>query len=148
MLTGHAGPVRRRTLRLETLAAPCAARWHWPDASGFVETASGSASGHLCDPRSPPFLRVRRSGKYAFHFPKSVESHLASSAGGREDPKPSLPLKLHHQHKCANTTKWSLSCARVLAFSQLFFEALLALSICICSMKCHLEAHVGLELIW
>jgi hypothetical protein len=40
-----------------------------------------------------------------FNFSKTPESRLASSAGGREEPKPSLPLKLHRRRKRANITK-------------------------------------------
>src|ERR687888_1945901 len=52
-----------------------------------------------------PKICIRRNRKYAFHFPESTESRLASSAGGREGPKPIStlqtppPLQMcqHHQ---------------------------------------------------
>jgi hypothetical protein len=58
-LTGHATP----GVRLESSKLPpwpddtetSANAEHWQDASGQTETASGPASGHLYDPRSPPF---------------------------------------------------------------------------------------------
>jgi hypothetical protein len=96
---------------------------------------------------TPPNLDIGVKENRRFNSSKTSKSCLASLAGGRGDPKPSLQLKHHRHLKCANTTKWSSSCASVLAFLQSFFEALLALSKCMCSMKCHLEAHVGLELI-
>jgi len=37
--------------------------------------------------------RVWRDRKYLFHFLKSVESFLTSSAGGREEPKPLSTLE-------------------------------------------------------
>jgi hypothetical protein len=95
----------------------------------------------------PPILDIGAKENSHFNSSKTPEFRLASPVRGREDPKPSLPLKLHRLRKGANTTKCSSLCASVLAFSQLFFEALLALSKCICLMKCYLEAHVGLELI-
>jgi hypothetical protein len=56
-LTGHAGPTSDRTRRLQTLTPAClTAALNWPDASGRTMTASGAASGHLCDLRSPLFL--------------------------------------------------------------------------------------------
>jgi hypothetical protein len=80
---------------------------------------------------TPPNLDIGVKENSRFNSSKIPESRLASSAGGREDPKPSLPLKHYRHRKCANTTKWSSSCVSVLAFSQSFFEALLVLSKCI-----------------
>jgi hypothetical protein len=54
---------------------------------------------------------------------------------GERNPNPSLPLKLHLLHKCANTTKCSPSYAHVLAFSQIFSQGV-SISLdpkCICS---------------
>jgi hypothetical protein len=39
---------------------------------------------------------------------------------GERNSNPSLPLKLHRLHKCANITKCTSPCACVLAFSQSF----------------------------
>ena len=66
---------------------------------------------------SPPLqLRLRRNRKYAFYFYKGAESYLASSAGGREDPKPFSTSQTPPLCKCANTTKRKPLCASVLAF--------------------------------
>jgi hypothetical protein len=50
-----------------------------------------------------PTFGVKENGY--FNSSKTPESRLASSAGGREDPKPSLLLKLHRLCKGPNTTK-------------------------------------------
>jgi hypothetical protein len=71
---------------------------------------------------TPPKLDIGVKENRRFNSSKMPEFHLASSVGGRENHKPSLPLKLHRLCKGANTTKVLSSCASVLAFSQSFFE--------------------------
>jgi hypothetical protein len=117
-LTGRSGPGDPQThwscafpLRLGELTGRAGPPW----------TTSGPTSGHCFSVRNIPDLRLHFSVSGAvenrrFTSPKSVESRLPSSAGGREEPKPSLPLKLHRLHKCANTTKCTPPYACVLAF--------------------------------
>jgi hypothetical protein len=88
--------------------------------AGRAETASGPVSGHPVT-----FFRLRF---FAFgavknrHFTSTKALNPASQARweGERNSNPSLPLKLYLLCKCANTNKWSSSCARVLAFSQSF----------------------------
>jgi hypothetical protein len=62
-LTGRAGPASVRTRRCETLARASLQQLLLTGRAGRAETASGPASSHLSDLRSPPFLCVWRSGK-------------------------------------------------------------------------------------
>jgi hypothetical protein len=56
-LIRRSGSVRDRTRRLETLTlARLTTAENWPDPSGQTVTASGAASGHHSDCRSPLFL--------------------------------------------------------------------------------------------
>jgi len=88
--------------------------------TGRTCTASGASVLASGDPRLLRKSHRRNRKNMHFIFSKSIESRLASSAGGREEPILSLPFKLHLLLKCANTTKCKPTCARVLAFSQSF----------------------------
>jgi hypothetical protein len=93
-----------------------------------VELTGRVRSNHdrvRCSVRSPlwptfAFVSFSTSGVVKnrhFNSSKTPESRARKLGGGREEPKPSLPLKLQRLRKCANTNKWSPPCARVLAFS-------------------------------
>jgi hypothetical protein len=51
-----------------------------------------------------------------------TSDQLFATREGERNSNPSLLPKLHRLHKCANTNKCSSSCARVLAFSQSFYQ--------------------------
>jgi hypothetical protein len=55
-LTGRAGPASDQTCRCETLARVSLQQLLLTGRAGRAKTASGSASSHLSDLRSPPFL--------------------------------------------------------------------------------------------
>jgi hypothetical protein len=70
-----------------------------------------------------PETSVRRLLQLCLLFHPSAQWKI-SVLSSRKRLNPSLPLKLHHLRKCANTTKCTSPCACVLAFSQSFFKAL------------------------
>jgi hypothetical protein len=57
--------------------------------------------------------------------------HFTSMKAPNPVPNPTLPLKLHLLHKCANTTKCTSPYACVLAFSQSFSSKELATQLAI-----------------
>jgi hypothetical protein len=66
-------------------------------------------------------IRLRHSGKYAFHFHESAESLLGGRERGERVPNPTLPLKLHILRKCAKIIKCtSHMCMRVNIFRNHF----------------------------
>jgi hypothetical protein len=76
----------------------------------------------------PPFASVSIHDDLEKISTTSVVENMhftsTKSAKSRQErnPNPSLPLKLHRLRKCANTTKCTPSCTRVLAFSQIFSQ--------------------------
>jgi hypothetical protein len=83
--------------------------------------ASGAAQANIWCYRKQHFrLRFFTSGPVEnSRFTSQKASNPASQAQqeGERNSNPSLPLKLHHLHKCANITKCTSPCACVLAFS-------------------------------
>ena len=73
---------------------------------------------HGLRPALPRLLQTshRRNRKYAFHFLKSAKSHLASSAGGIEEPKPLSTLQPPPPSQSV-TTPSSVHCWRFLSIN-------------------------------